>query len=305
MKKQKLQILLVVAILGAMALACTAGESDSSSGPTRDPVLDAAETLQAQLTLDAGGQPPPPDQEDAPSATSPPPDDQEGEPPTATLTLSPTTTETPTVTATFTLSVPMVTVSQNTNCRAGDLKAYDMLGALLVGETAEVIGKNADGDYWVVRLPDGKVCWLWGTYATVSGDTSKIPVMTPPPTPTPTHTATATATATETVKWDGNWTTWVPSGTWTGQLTHTGNTVSGTLTQGANWIQITGSVSGGGKELYGTWTDSFGSSGGFSWTLKKNINQFIGSWTVDGSTATGEWCGARKGASKPSPCQWP
>src|SRR5512147_2285250 len=49
--------------------------------------------------------------------------------PTATITLTPTP------------SVPMVSVSENTNCRTGPSVAYDLVGALLVGEQAVVVGK--------------------------------------------------------------------------------------------------------------------------------------------------------------------
>jgi hypothetical protein len=81
---------------------------------------------------------------------------------------------------------PMVSVSQNTNCRAGPSVAYDHRYDMLVGKTAEVVGRSADGEYWVINRPDGRgQCWLWDEYATVTGDTSKIPVMTPPATPTP------------------------------------------------------------------------------------------------------------------------
>ena len=41
-------------------------------------------------------------------------------------------------------------------------------------------------NYWIVNNPDRPgECWLWGQYASVSGDTSSLPVRTPPPTPTP------------------------------------------------------------------------------------------------------------------------
>ncbi len=99
-------------------------------------------------------------------------------------------TETPSPTASITLtstsSVPMVTVSKDTNCRTGPGKEYDYLGALLVGETAEVVGKNTVTGYWIIKNPDmDGNCWLWGNYATVSGDVSKLQESAIPPTPTP------------------------------------------------------------------------------------------------------------------------
>ena len=94
--------------------------------------------------------------------------------PTATITLTPTS------------SVPMVTVSENTNCRTGPGVVYDLIGALAVGEQAVVVGKYTAGNYWIINNPNGSgTCWLWGQYATVTGDTLGLPEYAPPPTPTP------------------------------------------------------------------------------------------------------------------------
>jgi hypothetical protein len=109
-------------------------------------------------------------------------------PPTLTFTPSatPTFTMTPTITFTPTPDKPMVSVTVDTNCRVGPGKVYDRVGALLVGEEAEVIAKDPQGLYWYIRNPDrpGEFCWLWGNYATTTGNTSSLPVFTPPPTPT-------------------------------------------------------------------------------------------------------------------------
>jgi hypothetical protein len=87
---------------------------------------------------------------------------------------------------TLTPSVTTVTVSQNTNCRKGPGSQYDINGALLVGQTAEVVGKNTSSNYWIIKTPGSAsgTCWLWGQYATVSGDTSAVAEATVPPTPT-------------------------------------------------------------------------------------------------------------------------
>ena len=103
------------------------------------------------------------------------------EPPT----LTPTETVTPSPVFTSTPLVPLISVSIATNCRVGPGRIYDRVGALLVGEVAEVHGRNDPGNYWYVRLPNGNFCWLWGEYATLSGNTSALPVYTPPPSPTP------------------------------------------------------------------------------------------------------------------------
>jgi hypothetical protein len=81
-------------------------------------------------------------------------------------------------------------VSVETNCRSGPGTAYGALGALLVGQSAEVVGRSASSDSWIIKLPSNPAitCWLWGQYATVTGNTGNLPIITPPPTPTPTAT---------------------------------------------------------------------------------------------------------------------
>ena len=102
-------------------------------------------------------------------------------------TLSPTPSLSPTPLFTATPAVPLISVSVDTNCRVGPGKIYDRVGALLVGETAEVAGIDPTGRYWYIRNPDqpGGFCWLWGEYATLAGNTGALPIFTPPPTPTP------------------------------------------------------------------------------------------------------------------------
>lgn len=101
---------------------------------------------------------------------------------------TPTATLSPTPFFTSTPLKPQISVSVATNCRVGPGMAYDRVGALLVGEFAEVVGRNPTGNYWYIRNPDSSTgfCWLWGEYATVSGNTVALPIYTPPPTPTPT-----------------------------------------------------------------------------------------------------------------------
>ena len=117
-------------------------------------------------------------------------------------TFTPTFTETPTqrltATSLFTSTpfVPQISVSVSTNCRIGPGKVYQMVGALLAGEIAQVYGRDPTGGYWYIRNPDSSsgYCWVWGEYATLSGNTALLPVYTPPPTPTPTFTPKPTAT---------------------------------------------------------------------------------------------------------------
>lgn len=103
------------------------------------------------------------------------------------LSFSPTPEFTATVTLTPTPSVPTVTVSQNTNCRTGPGVQFNLVASLLIGEIAEVVGKNTATNYWIIKTPGepSSTCWLWGEYATVSGNVAALPEIPAPPTPTP------------------------------------------------------------------------------------------------------------------------
>jgi len=94
---------------------------------------------------------------------------------------------TPSPSFTFTPSIVTVSVSGNTNCRTGPGTVYDLLDSLLVGQTAEVVGRDAEGQNWVIKMPSNpaRTCWLWGRYASLSGNWEALPIIEPPPTPTP------------------------------------------------------------------------------------------------------------------------
>ena len=94
----------------------------------------------------------------------------------------------------------MVSVSVNTNCRTGPGRSYDYRGALLVGETEEIVALSTVPNYWYITNPDqpGEFCYLWGEYAIVVGDTQALPEFTPLPSPTPTNTPTPSNTPTPT-----------------------------------------------------------------------------------------------------------
>jgi hypothetical protein len=91
----------------------------------------------------------------------------------------------PAITLTSTSTTVKVTVSTATFCRMGPTEDYPLIGTLYVGQTAEVIGRNAYGDSVVIRLPEmtSSTCWLWTAYATFTGNKDGLPIMTPPPVP--------------------------------------------------------------------------------------------------------------------------
>lgn len=105
---------------------------------------------------------------------------------------TPTPSETPTVTPTPTSSIPVVRVSQNTNCRSGPGTVYDLIDIFMVGDEAEIIARSSVPNYVIIEVPDGsgEECWLWMQYGIQTGSTEGLPERTPPPTPTPVATAT-------------------------------------------------------------------------------------------------------------------
>ena len=84
---------------------------------------------------------------------------------------------------------------------------YKLEGALLVGDLAQIFGRDPSGQYWYIHNPDSVVnyCWVWGEYATISGDIAFLPIYTPPPTPTPTQTPIPTFTLTPSPGFDLNY----------------------------------------------------------------------------------------------------
>jgi hypothetical protein len=51
-------------------------------------------------------------------------------------------------------------------------------------DVAVVVGRHSPSGYWIVNMPNGGTCWLWGQYATVSGNVASLPEYSQPPTPT-------------------------------------------------------------------------------------------------------------------------
>jgi uncharacterized protein YraI len=106
---------------------------------------------------------------------------------------------TPTMTFTDTPAVPMVSVSVNTNCRSGPGDPYAILGVLMVGQPAEVVGRTPYTDTLIIKLPpNGTLCWMSLLYATVNGDITKLPVATIPASPTPVGSFKAVYSSTQT-----------------------------------------------------------------------------------------------------------
>jgi hypothetical protein len=102
---------------------------------------------------------------------------------------APTSTDTqlefelPTVTATPTPSVFLASPKdQPVNCRFGPATSYAVIGALIMGRQAEIIGRNQDSTWWYVRNPSdpSTSCWLSAEFVQTVGNGQSLPVVNPP-----------------------------------------------------------------------------------------------------------------------------
>ena len=95
-------------------------------------------------------------------------------------------------------TAPLANATQNANCRSGPSLEYDIITILLAGQTAEITGRSADSNWWVLDPGLGdKTCWISSSVVEISGDVSGLAVIAAPPmpvqiiTPTPTPTVAA------------------------------------------------------------------------------------------------------------------
>jgi len=91
--------------------------------------------------------------------------------------------DTPTRVPTATLGITLAsTKDQPVNCRFGPEVSYAIVGALVVGGKAEVIGKSIDATWWYVKNPSdpSNNCWLSADFVFVTGNVDSLPVVSPP-----------------------------------------------------------------------------------------------------------------------------
>ena len=210
---------------------------------------------------------------------------------------TPLPTDTPTITAK--VDIPQVSVSQNTNCRTGPAVYFGLVTTANIGQLMEVVGVQADGvDYVIVKNPNGEgTCWLWLRYADKTDFSAyNLTAYTISPAPTLTYTPTPS------FDWNGSWQFWTSGLNFVNvSIDQSGNTISGSFLHLGDTISFTGSLSANHQLATGIWENDTGPTGTFQWQINSgNLNQFVGN--IDG---TGEWCGSKNGASKPSPCLWP
>ncbi|KAA3648310.1 MAG: hypothetical protein DWQ07_04775 [Chloroflexi bacterium] len=281
-------------VLTILLTACNLPGGENIS--EEDAVRFAQETLQAQM--DAQNQQQAQDQAAPPADQPPAAQPPAGDAATPTETLIPAT---PTITLTPTSAVPMVSVSTATNCRNGPGIPYDIVGSLSPGQNGNIAAQSSVNNYVLIQNPaGGPNCWLWLQHATITGDISSLPVVTPPPSPTPTFTPTPE------IDWTGTWNT-DADGAVTMNITQTGNSVSGSGTGGGVTVTINGTVSANGMTVSGTYSTNLGGSGSFTWQLiGGSMDQFNGNYQQTLPAAgNGPWCGGRNGAGLPATCLGP
>jgi hypothetical protein len=106
--------------------------------------------------------------------------------PTATATLVPTWTPSPLPTPTPQPRIPTATTTSDLHVRSGPGTVYHVLGALVKGQSARVIGVSTDRTWWQIQFlgaPDGRG-WISAYYVTAQ-DTQDVPVVRAPPPPPP------------------------------------------------------------------------------------------------------------------------
>lgn len=193
---RRLKSIFIITIMAALILqACNLPEGVDPNAPDFNLTITANAAL-IETAL-ASGELPPADLAQ-PNTVEPAPAGNEAPPPTEELVNPAANPATPTVTSTNGVTV---VVSVDTNCRTGPGQAYPSIYGLPVGVIGKVVGKNSSvPNYWVIEVPNsnGGTCWLWGQYATVTGDTNTLKVVAVPATPTLTKTNTPKPTASPT-----------------------------------------------------------------------------------------------------------
>ena len=92
-------------------------------------------------------------------------------------------TETPLPTFTPTPTVPIAwPLDKGVNCRLGPSTDWVVIGALLVGQTATIQGKNEDATWWYVTTPDDSnhPCWVSASVTVTAGNLANLLVINPP-----------------------------------------------------------------------------------------------------------------------------
>lgn len=100
--------------------------------------------------------------------------------PTVMVIPSPTGSFTPIASITPTGGKAMLSITGNSNCRSGPGGSFKYITAFIPGTKLEIVGYSAENNYWQVKMPNSTdTCWVWGQYATATGDIAHLPTPAP------------------------------------------------------------------------------------------------------------------------------
>ena len=209
------RLVIIVLVAGLYVLACDLPGQRQLSGPELTATYDAlaAGVLATDRAANAGSPTGPAPDGGSPTNTAPADTSTPANTATPTKTSAPTNTSAPAPTVP---GAPAVTALENANVREGPSVNFKVVGALLQGQSATILGRLPNAPWFYISFttgPGGKG-WIAASTVTTSGDVNSVPVVNSPPTYTPTPTNTPTATATRT-------TTATRTPTATPTLTHT------------------------------------------------------------------------------------
>jgi hypothetical protein len=104
----------------------------------------------------------------------------------ARLTTTATETHEPTPTPSLPRATPLAEAVQTANCRFGPGTIYDVVGCQLEGQSAPIVGRNAEDTWWAITIPERRQpCWVSGGTLQASGDLGPAQILAAPPTPKP------------------------------------------------------------------------------------------------------------------------
>lgn len=85
---------------------------------------------------------------------------------------------TPTGNAAATNPVARVNTAE-LNVRQGPAPTYPVVGMLFLNDPVEIVGRNADGDWWAIAYRGG-TAWVFADLVTPEDDVSQVPLVAPP-----------------------------------------------------------------------------------------------------------------------------
>ena len=95
--------------------------------------------------------------------------------------------ETPIATVTGTPEGPVILIPDQVNVRLCPSVDCDLVGVLIMGQTASAIGRSPGGEWIQIIYPGvaGNVAWVYAHYVVLQAGQSFLPIVEPAPTPTP------------------------------------------------------------------------------------------------------------------------